>query len=146
MSVEILQEIKSRLRSFIIIKYVLKAKLDKTLHANFFNCTILPAISYTSGARASKKKGRTATRCNTEGYEMIHAWNIIAWAHPKWGTSRADLNEGYDHGVPKVELTLSWTYHKVSRQQVDPCSCWVASGRLEMTKWKTFMTMRRQNC
>ena len=54
--VESSQRISSGRKAFTKIKDVLKAKLDKTLHATLFNSTILPAMLYASKMWATTKK------------------------------------------------------------------------------------------
>ena len=66
------------------------------------------------------KEERTEIGYNTVGYGNIHARNIIAWTHPKWGKLRVEQIEGHNCGTPKAEVPLSWTHCKVYWQQVDP--------------------------
>ena len=72
---EILLRIRSGQKAFIIIKDVLMAKQEKTVHADLFNsfaCDVMHwwDIGY-------NKKERTATGFDIEGYGKIHARNIV---------------------------------------------------------------------
>ena len=67
--------IRSEWKTFITIKDVFKAKLDKTLLANLFNSTVLPAVLYTSESRVTTMK-KEQTGYNIEGYRKINAGNI----------------------------------------------------------------------
>ena len=44
--------------------------------------------------------------------------------------------------IPKAGIPLGWTCSKVHREQVDPCSYWVVSKRLETICRKTSKTLR----
>ena len=57
---------------------------------------------------------RAVTGNVIEGYKKIHAGNIIAWVHLKWGNFGAQ-SEGCDHGVSKAYVLLGWAHHKVHR-------------------------------
>ena len=67
------------------------------------------------------------TSYDTESYEKIHAGNIVAGAHPKKCNSEAEWSEGYDRGVPKVEVMQRQIRCKVQIPQVDLWSCRVVS-------------------
>ena len=69
MNAVMLQRIRLGWKVLNMIKDMLKAKLDKTLHANLFNCTTLPAMIYSSKTWATMKK---------DSFAKIHAGNIIA--------------------------------------------------------------------
>ena len=56
MYAEITQRIRSGWKAFTKIKDVLKAKLNNTLGANFFNSTVLLAMLYTNKTWATMEK------------------------------------------------------------------------------------------
>ena len=56
MNIEILWRIITQRKEFTTIKIVLKTKLDKTLRANLFNNTGLPAMLYTNEIWMTTKK------------------------------------------------------------------------------------------
>ena len=85
-----------------------KAKLDKILHANLFNSTILSAMLYANETGYYKEK-RTEISYETEGYKKIHTGNIIAWAHPNQDNSRTEQSEPCNCRVTKAEVPLVWT-------------------------------------
>ena len=69
------------------------------------------------------KEWKTENDYNTEGYGNIHAANTVAWAHSKWGNSRAERSEERDRCVPKVEVLLKQELCKVHKHQDGLCSC-----------------------
>ena len=56
MDVEISKRIQSKWKTFTLIMDELKAKLEITLHYNFFNITILPVMLYTNETWATMKE------------------------------------------------------------------------------------------
>ena len=121
MGVEILWRLKSGWKPFPMIKVVLKAKLDKTLHANLFNSIILPLMLYASEMWATMKKEELRDWLQHEEYRNIYAGNIIAWVHQK-------RDEGCDQSTRRRSVTS---------QNIDPCSCRIASERPETIIQKT---------
>ena len=129
---EISLRITSWWKAFTLIKDVLKAKLDKTLYDNLFNSTTLP-VCYMQAKHGLQQRLRIEIGYGTVWYGKIHAGNIVAWVHLKWGNLRVEQSEGCDCRVLKAEVLLGWTYWKVHRQQLDPYSCQVTFKWLETT-------------
>ena len=80
----ILWKIRSGRKVFITIKVVLKANLDKTIRAKSLQLHRFACVVIHSRNVNYLEEGRS-TDYNIESYEKIHAGNIVACAHTKWG-------------------------------------------------------------
>ena len=94
------------------------------------------------------QKERAETGYNTEGCgkihsRKIHGGNIVAWARPRRGKSKAERSEQRDLEIPKAEVPLEWTHKKVHWPQV------ISSGIKETgndPSENLHTTMGRWNC
>ena len=69
---EISQRIRSGWKAFIMLKNVLKAKLDNTQCVNLFNSNVLSAMLYKSKIWATMKKDEQKLVMTPDGYGNMH--------------------------------------------------------------------------
>ncbi len=107
--------IRSGWKPFTTIKDVLKAKVDKNLHNNLLNSTILVAMLYAREMWVTLKK------------------------EDQYCCERK--SEGWDCRIQKMQVLLGQIYCKIHRQQVNLHSHQVVYERLKKTNWKTSMKL-----
>ena len=104
LDVEIPQRLRPRWKVLNTIKYMLKAKLDKTLGTNLFYRTILPTMLNASEKWPTAKKEQRLVITQ----EAVAA-NTVEWAHLKRVNSVEERSEWCDHGV--LTTNIRWVWH-----------------------------------
>ena len=113
---EISRRIRSGFKAFNTPKYGLNAKRIKTKRANLFNRNFLPAMLYESEKLETTKKEEqrlVKARRTMEKYKLV-----ISLRERIWSEVFREWSERRDRGIPKAEVPLGRTCHKVPRQQM----------------------------